>query len=62
MDLNTGLSVDEAAQALNVSRRTVYALIASGELESFTLPTRANRRRIPRSALRDYVVRARKAA
>jgi excisionase family DNA binding protein len=48
------LRPEEVARMLRVSRSAVYALLASGELQSFTI---GRRRRIPRSELDKYVAR-----
>jgi excisionase family DNA binding protein len=47
-------TADEAAAMLSVSRRTIFRLIRSGDLA--TVPIR-NTRRIPMSAMQDYVAR-----
>jgi excisionase family DNA binding protein len=49
------LRVDEAAEALALSRTKVYELMASGELESVKL---GRSRRVPVSALSDLLARA----
>ncbi|MFJ2030555.1 helix-turn-helix domain-containing protein [Streptosporangium sp. NPDC087985] len=49
------LTVPQAMAALQVSRWTLYALIRSGELDSIVVNVRC--RRIPESALNDYVTR-----
>ncbi|GIH91260.1 helix-turn-helix transcriptional regulator [Planobispora siamensis] len=49
------LTVPQAMAALQVSRWTVYQLIRSGELASVLVGERC--RRIPESALNDYVTR-----
>ncbi|GAA4230740.1 excisionase family DNA binding protein [Streptosporangium album] len=49
------LTVPQAMAALQVSRWTLYALIRSGELDSVMVNVRC--RRIPESALNDYVIR-----
>jgi excisionase family DNA binding protein len=46
------LRVDEAAEALAISRTKVYELMASGELESVKL---GRARRVPTEALRDFL-------
>lgn len=46
------LRVDEAAQALALSRTKVYELMASGELESVKL---GRSRRVPTAALVDFL-------
>lgn len=43
---------DAAARALELSRTTTYALIASGQLRSVKI---GRARRVPRSALTDFV-------
>lgn len=48
------LDVPEAARRLNLSRTTLYALIARGELKSRTI---GRRRMIPRTALEAFVKR-----
>lgn len=45
-------TLDQAAQQLACSRRTVYELIASGELESIKV---RSARRIPADALTAYI-------
>lgn len=45
-------SPEEAAEALGVSRRTIYALMAAGTVRSVKIGAC---RRVPASALRDYV-------
>lgn len=45
---------EEAARVLGIGRTRTYALIASGELQSVKL---GRARRIPRTALEDYVAR-----
>lgn len=49
---------EEAAEALGVGRTTVYALLASGEIESLTV---GRRRLIPKDALEKFVQRSREA-
>ncbi|MBG0826815.1 helix-turn-helix domain-containing protein [Planomonospora sp. ID67723] len=49
------LTVPQAMAALQVSRWTLYQLIRSGELDSVMVNVRC--RRIPESALNDYVTR-----
>ncbi|GII94705.1 helix-turn-helix domain-containing protein [Sinosporangium siamense] len=49
------LTVPQAMAALQVSRWTLYQLIRSGELDSIVVGMRC--RRIPESALSDYVTR-----
>jgi len=49
------LTVPQAMAALQVSRWTLYQLIRSGELDSIVVGVRC--RRIPESALNDYVNR-----
>ncbi|GAA3669062.1 hypothetical protein GCM10022224_036460 [Nonomuraea antimicrobica] len=49
------LTVPQAMATLQVSRWTVYNLIRSGELGSVVVGVRC--RRIPRTALNDYVTR-----
>lgn len=49
------LTVPQAMAALQVSRWTLYTLIRSGELASVVVGERC--RRIPESALNDYVTR-----
>jgi excisionase family DNA binding protein len=48
------LTVPEVMTALQVGRSTVYDLIRSGELGSVLI---RRRRRVPESALTDYVAR-----
>lgn len=50
------LRVDEAAEALAVSRTKVYELMASGELESVKL---GRSRRVPVDAVVSFVLTAR---
>jgi excisionase family DNA binding protein len=45
---------EEAARRLSVGRTTVYALMASGELQSVNI---GRCRRVPLSALRSFVAR-----
>ncbi|MBQ0868476.1 helix-turn-helix domain-containing protein [Streptomyces sp. A73] len=55
MAVTTGLlNVDQVATRLQVSRWTVYNLIRSRELASFTI---GRCRRIAESALHDYIAR-----
>ena len=54
------LTVPEVMAKLKVSRWTLYALIRSGELASVVVGERC--RRIPESALSDYVTRLREEA
>ncbi|MFC4061639.1 helix-turn-helix domain-containing protein [Planomonospora corallina] len=49
------LTVPQAMAVLQVSRWTIYQLIRSGELASVLIRERC--RRIPESALNDYVTR-----
>jgi excisionase family DNA binding protein len=53
------LTVEQAAERLQLGRTTVYALISSGELESVTV---GRLRRIPAEALPEYVSRLRQRA
>jgi len=53
------LTVEQAARRLKVGRTTVYALIASGALESVTI---GRLRRIPADALPKYVTSLRSLA
>ena len=46
------LRPEDAARALDLSRTTTYALIASGQLRSVKI---GRARRVPRSALTDFV-------
>lgn len=48
------LSPDHAAQYLDVSRRTIDRMVASGELPSLKIGAS---RRIPKRALREYLDR-----
>lgn len=48
------LRVEEAAQALNISRARCYELVQSGELESFTL---GRSRRIRPEAVEELIAR-----
>ena len=45
-------TVDEAGAALHLSRQSIYDLINSGELRSFTI---GRSRRIPRAALDEFI-------
>ncbi|MEU0521256.1 helix-turn-helix domain-containing protein [Streptosporangium sp. NPDC006007] len=54
------LTVPQAMATLQVSRWTLYTLIRSGELTSVVVGVRC--RRIPESALNDYVTRLREEA
>ena len=47
-------NADEAAVTLGVSRRTIFRLIRSGDLATVQV---RNTRRIPVSAMQDYVAR-----
>ena len=47
-------TADEAAVTLGVSRRTIFRLIRSGDLATVRI---RNTRRIPVSAMQDYVAR-----
>lgn len=53
------VTVDDAAAALAISRRTVYQLLDNGALESVHIGTA---RRIPTEALVAYVQRLREAS
>lgn len=48
------LTVEEAAQRLNVGRTTMYSLVSRGEVESVTI---GRLRRIPSECLEIYVSR-----
>jgi excisionase family DNA binding protein len=50
------LTVERAAERLELSRTKVYELIADGELESIKI---GGSRRVPAAALHDYVERLR---
>lgn len=54
LDIRLLFRPEDAAVALDISRTTVYALIASGDLESVRI---GRARRIPRAALDAYVDR-----
>ncbi|MFF4419100.1 helix-turn-helix transcriptional regulator [Streptosporangium sp. NPDC001559] len=54
------LTVPEVMAKLKVSRWTLYSLLRSGELASVVVGVRC--RRIPESALSDYVTRLREEA
>ncbi|MEU1882919.1 helix-turn-helix domain-containing protein [Streptosporangium sp. NPDC020072] len=54
------LTVPEVMAKLKVSRWTLYSLLRSGELASVVVGVRC--RRIPESALNDYVTRLREEA
>lgn len=60
MKVDDMLTVPEVMAKLKVSRWTLYALIRSGELASVVVGERC--RRIPESALSDYVTRLREEA
>ena len=55
----TLLSVEAAATQLSIGRTTMYALIKTGAIESVRV---GRLRRVPASALTDYVARLGKAA
>ena len=55
----TLLSVEAAATQLSIGRTTMYALIKTGAIESVRV---GRLRRVPASALTDYVARLAKAA
>jgi excisionase family DNA binding protein len=55
MNTDDMLTVPDAMAKLRVSRWTLYKLIRSGELSSVLVSERC--RRIPESALKDYVTR-----
>ena len=55
----TLLSVEAAATQLSIGRTTMYALIKTGTIESVRV---GRLRRVPASALTDYVARLAKAA
>ncbi|MFE2721885.1 helix-turn-helix domain-containing protein [Kitasatospora sp. NPDC059327] len=46
------LTVEEAARRLSIGRTTMYALVASGEVQSVTI---GRLRRVPAEALQEYV-------
>lgn len=50
------LRPEDAADALDLSRTTVFALIAAGELESVKI---GRARRVPRDAIEAYVAKLR---
>ena len=52
-------TVPEAAVLMRLGRRTVWRMVASGEIESVKM---GRSRRIPRQAVADYQDRLRKAA
>jgi excisionase family DNA binding protein len=56
MDTKILLTPEESAQRASVGRTTIYALIASGELESVRI---GRSRRVPAQALEEYVARLR---
>lgn len=53
-DLGTMMSVDQAGERISASRRTVYRLMAEGELEYTQVGTR---RRITERSVLDYLNR-----
>jgi len=53
------LTVEQAAERLQLGRTTLYALIGAGEIESVTV---GRLRRIPAEALPEYVSRLRQHA
>lgn len=53
-DIPVVITVDQAAARLNISRWTVYNLIRSRELDSFTI---GRARRIPLSAVDRYIAK-----
>ncbi len=53
------LKVDEAARLLSLSRKMIYDLIGRGDLASLKI---GGCRRIPLSALHDFIVRLEEAA
>ncbi len=55
----TLLSVEAAATQLSIGRTTMYALLKTGAIESVRV---GRLRRVPASALTDYVARLAKAA
>jgi len=55
----TLLSVEAAATQLSISRTTMYALLKTGAIESVRV---GRLRRVPASALTDYVARLTNAA
>ena len=52
MEERFAVSVDEAAQLLGVGRSTLWQLVTSGEIPSFTI---GKRRLIPLDALRRWI-------
>lgn len=52
--LKRNLRIDEVASILNASRRTVYRLVAEGDLQAFKV---RNSLRIPREDLEAYMNR-----
>jgi len=58
MDNKLLLSAAACAEALSIGRTKVFELMASGELESFTI---GRRRVVPADALEDFVQRQRQA-
>ncbi|MEV8639317.1 helix-turn-helix domain-containing protein [Streptosporangium sp. NPDC051023] len=60
MKVDDMLTVPEVMAKLKVSRWTLYSLLRSGELASVVVGVRC--RRIPESALSDYVTRLREEA
>lgn len=57
-DIGLLLSVEEAAQRLHIGRSTIYALVASQQIESVTI---GKLRRIPADALDAYIAALRRA-
>jgi excisionase family DNA binding protein len=49
------VTIDEAAQALSVSRRTLYRLIEAGEIDAVRI---GSSRRVPTAALQTFCTRA----
>ncbi len=49
------VTIDEAAQALSVSRRTLYRLIDTGQIDTVRI---GSSRRIPTVALQSFCTRA----
>lgn len=56
MDNKLLLSAEAAAERLSIGRSKVFELIASGQLESFTI---GRRRVVPAEALEEFVQRRR---
>jgi excisionase family DNA binding protein len=55
---DAGMNVDKVAEALAISRRTAYALIAKGEIRTFKIGGAV---RVTRAELRRYLAAAKRA-